>query len=183
MLVYSMTVSADGYVTDRSGGIGWTTPSDDLVAHQHEHVAGLGAYLLGRRLYETMRPWETDPELSATASGAAFARVWAALPKVVFSRTLDRVEGTARLATGSVAEEVAAALASTSGDVSIGGPGLAGQAIRQGLVDEFRITRGPAVVGGGTPYFPPLEHAAPLELVESRRYDGGAVLERYRLIR
>jgi dihydrofolate reductase len=178
-----MTASADGYVTDASGGIGWTTPSDDLLADQHEHVAGLGAYLLGRRLYETMRPWDTDPALSATASGAAFARVWAALPKVVFSRTLEEVDPSARLATGSVAEEVAAALRSTTRDVAIGGADLAGQAVRLGLVDEFRIIRGPAVLGGGTPYFPPIEHALPLELVETRAYASGALLERYRTIR
>ena len=183
MLVYSMSASADGFVTDRAGGIDWATPSDDLVAAQHEHVAGLGAYLLGRRLHETMLPWETDAAMRATAAGAAFADTWAALPKIVFSRTLDGVEGTARLARGSLAEEIAAALAGTSRDVSIGGADLAGQAIRLGLVDEFRITRDPSVVGGGTPYFPPLDRPLPLSLVEARTFASGAVIERYRLTR
>ena len=100
---------------------------------------------LGRRLYETMLVWETDPSMRDDELGAAFAEVWCAIPKVVFSRTLDSVQGNARLA------EAAAALDATDKDVSIGGAGLAAAAIELGLVDELRMFRNPVVVGGGTP--------------------------------
>src|SRR3712207_5234443 len=123
MLIYSMSVSVDGFIADREGGFDWTGPSDDLFRFHLEQVGALGGYLLGRRLYEAMLVWETDPSLRDTESWAAFADVWCALPKVVFSRTLRSVEGkNARLAEGSVAEEVAAALDGATGkDVSIGG--------------------------------------------------------------
>lgn len=118
--------------------------------------------------------------MRGTPLGHAFADVWAALPKVVFSRTLDRVEGNARLATGSVAEEVAAALAGTDGDVSIGGAGLAAQAIALGLLDEVRAFRNPLVVGGGTPFLPPVAETFHLDLVETRTFGSRVVYERHR---
>src|SRR5215210_8958998 len=111
MLIYSMGVSVDGFIADREGAFGWTVPSDELFRFHTAQVRELGGYLLGRRLYETMLVWETDPSLRETEPGAAFADVWCAIPKVVFSRTLAGVRGNARLAEGSVAEEVADALA------------------------------------------------------------------------
>src|SRR5687767_362655 len=111
MLIYSMSVSVDGFIADRDGDFGWGGPSDELFRFHLTEVSELGSYLLGRRLYETMLVWETDPSLRDTADRAAFAEVWCALPKVVFSRTLDGVQGNARLAEASLAEEVAAALA------------------------------------------------------------------------
>jgi len=180
MLIYAMSVSADGYINDRDGAFDWPGFSDELAEMHLERVASLGGYLLGRRLYENMTIWETDPAMRQTASGAAFADVWTALPKVVFSRTLDSVIGNARLATGSVADEVAAMLASGDIDVEIGGADVAGQAVELGLVDEFRMFRFPVVTGGGTPYFPPVAHDIALELVESRAFDSSVVYERYR---
>ena len=115
-------------------------------------------------------PWETDPSLRANELGAAFAGVWCALPKVVFSRTLDSVQGNARLAEASVAEEAAAALDATDKDVSIGGAGLAAAAIELGLVDELRMFRNPVVVGGGTPLLPPVTEDVPLDLIETRTF-------------
>jgi dihydrofolate reductase len=115
--------------------------SEELFCFHLAQVGELGGYLSGRRLYETMLVWETDPSLRGTEAGAAFADVWCAIPKVVFSRTLDRVRGNARLAEASVAEEAAAALGATDKDVSIGGAGLAAAAIELGLVDELRIFR------------------------------------------
>ncbi len=183
VLIFSMTVSADGYVADRDGGIGWSSPTDELFLFHHEQVRGLGAYLCGRRLYETMLPWETDPALSASEAGAAFAETWSALPKVVFSRTLDSVQGNARLAQTTLAEEVAEALAATDRDVSIGGAGLAGAAIELGLVDEFRIFRAAAVIGGGTPFFPPVTDNIELELIDTRTFGTRVIYERYRRLR
>src|SRR3954454_20745694 len=120
MLIYSMSVSVDGFIADREGAFDWTPPSEELFRFHTALVSELGGYLLGRRLYETMLVWETDPLPREDELGAAFADVWRALPQVVFSRTLERVEGHARLADAPVAEEVAAALAATDGDVSIG---------------------------------------------------------------
>jgi dihydrofolate reductase len=180
MLIFSMSASVDGFIADRDGAFAWTAPSDELFRFHTEEVRALGCYLLGRRLYETMLVWETDPALRENEAGAEFADIWCALPKVVFSRTLDRVDGNARLAEASVAEEVAAALAATENDVSIGGAGLAAPAIELGLVDEFRLFRHPVVVGGGTPFFPPVAEQIALELIETRTFGSPVIFERYR---
>ena len=117
-------------------------------------VRELGGYLCGRRLYETM-------------------------PKVVFSRSLDSVQGNARLAEASLAEEATAALDATDKDVSIGGAGLAAAAIELGLVDELRMFRNPVVVGGGTRFLPPVTEDVRLELVETRTFGSRVIYERY----
>ena len=179
MLVYSMSVSADGFINDREGAFAWGALPDGLFDFHLELVGALGGYLLGRRLYETMLVWETDPPMQGTESGAAFADVWSALPKVVFSRTLDSVGGNARLARGSVAEEVAAALDATDTPVSIGGAGLGAQAVELGLVDELRMFRYPVIVGGGTPFLPPVTADVQLDLVETRTFGSRVIYERY----
>lgn len=176
-----MGASVDGFISDRAGRFDWTAPSDEVFAFHLEQVGALGAYLLGRRLYEDMRVWETDPSMRDTEPRAAFADIWLALPKIVFSRTLDRVEGeNTRLAETSLPEEVAAVLASTDKDVSIGGATLAGEALRLGLVDELHLMRHPILVGGGTPFFPPLEGDLPLHMVETREFNSRLIYERYR---
>jgi dihydrofolate reductase len=180
MLIYSMGVSVDGFIADRVGAFGWGAPSDEQFEFHLAQVRELGCYLCGRRLYETMRVWETDPTLRDTEARAAFADVWCALPKVVFSRTLDRVEGNARLAEASLSDEVAAAGAATDADVAIAGADLAGTAIELGLVDELRLFRYPVLVGGGTPFLPPVTEDVPLELIETRTFDSRVVYERYR---
>jgi dihydrofolate reductase len=183
MLIYSMSVSVDGFIADREGAFGWTAPDEELFRFHTAEVGKLGGCLLGRRLYETMLVWETDPSLREDELGAAFADVWCAIPKVVFSRTLDSVQGNARLAEGSVAEEVAAALEATEKDVEIGGAGLAAQAIELGLVDELRMFRYPVVVGGGTPYLPPVTEDVRLNLIETRTFNSRVIYERYRRVR
>jgi dihydrofolate reductase len=179
VLIYSMSVSVDGFIADREGAFGWTPPSEEQFRFHLAQVGELGAYLCGRRLYETMLVWETDPSLRDNELGAAFADVWCAIPKVVFSRTLDRVQGNARLAEASVAEEAAAALDATDKDVSIGGAGLAAAAIELGLVDELRMFRYPVVVGGGTPFLPPVTQDVSLDLIETRTFDSRVIYERY----
>jgi dihydrofolate reductase len=179
MLIYSMGVSVDGFIADREGAFGWSAPSEELFRFHTALVSELGGCLLGRRLYETMLVWETDPSLREGELGAAFADVWCAIPKVVFSRTLDSVQGNARLAEASLAEEVAAALDATDKDVEIGGAGLAAQAIELGLVDELRMFRHPVVIGGGTPFLPPVTDDVALELIETRMFDSRVIYERY----
>jgi dihydrofolate reductase len=180
MLIYSMGVSVDGFIADRDGAFAWSVPSDEQFRFHLEQTRELGGHICGRRLYETMLVWETDPSFRDTELGAAFADVWCALPKIVFSRTLERVEGNARLATASLAEEVAAALGATEKDVSIGGAVLAAAAIELDLVGELRMFRNPVVVGGGTPFLPPVIEQRPLELVETRTFDARVIYERYR---
>ena len=180
MLIYSMGVSVDGFIADREGAFGWTTPDEEQFRFHIAQTRELGGFLLGRRLYETMLVWETDPSMRDNELGAAFADVWCAIPKVVFSRTLDSVEGNARLAEASVAEEAAAALDATDKDVSIGGAGLAAAAIELGMIDELRILRNPVVVGGGTPFLPPVAEDVSLELIETRTFGSRVIYERYR---
>src|SRR5438067_6297105 len=151
MLIYSMSVSVDGFISDRDGAFAWGAPSDELFRFHLEQVRELGGFLLGRRLYETMLVWETDPSMRDSELDAAFADAWCAIPKIVFSSTLDSVQGNARLAEASVAEEAAAALEATDKDVAIGGAGPAAAAIEPGLVDELRLFRNSIVVGGGPP--------------------------------
>jgi dihydrofolate reductase len=179
VLIYSMSVSVDGFIADRDGGFAWSVPGDEQLRFHVAQTRELGGFLCGRRLYETMLPWETDPSMRDDESQAAFADVWSALPKVVFSRTLDSVEGNARLAEASLAEEAAAALAATDKDVGIGGAGLAAAAIELGLVDELHMFRNPIVVGGGTPFLPPLTEDVPLDLVETRTFGSRVIYERY----
>ena len=174
-----MSVSVDGFIADREGSFDWGATPDELFAFHLELVGDLGAYLLGRRLYEAMLVWETDPSMRDTEARAAFADVWCALPKVVFSRTLDGVQGNARLAEAPLAEEVAASLDATDSDVSIGGADLGAQAVELGLVDELRMFRYPIVVGGGTPFLPPVTDDVPLDLAETRTFGSRVVYERY----
>ena len=173
-----MSCSVDGFIADRDGDFGWGVPSDELFRFHTERVGGLSGYLIGRRLYEMMLPWEKDPAMRSDEAQNRFADLWCALPKIVFSRTLDHVEGNARLATAPLADEIAAAR-TTEQDFEIGGADLAGQAIELGLVDELRIFRHPVLVGGGTPLLPPVTDRLPLNLVESRTFGDQVVYERY----
>ena len=182
MLMFSMGVTLDGYIADRQGDFGWGVPDDEQFRFHLEQVSGLGALLLGRRLYETMLPWETDPAMRDNEATSAFADVWTALPKVVFSRTLDRVEGNARLASAPLAEEISIALDSTDKDVEIGGATLAAAAIERGLVDELHLFRSPVLVGGGTPALPPVEQRVRFELVGTRTFGGRVLYEHYRRV-
>jgi dihydrofolate reductase len=178
VLIYSMSVSVDGFIADRDGRFGWTVPDEEQFRFHLAQVRELGGYLLGRRLYEAMLVWETDPSLRENELRAAFADAWCALPKVVFSRTLDGVQGNARLAEACLADEVAAAL-DTYENVSIGGAGLAAAAIERGLVDELRMFRNPVVVGGGTPFLSPVTDHIPLDLIETRTFGSRVVYERF----
>ncbi|MGW6376357.1 dihydrofolate reductase family protein [Rhodococcus sp. NPDC055112] len=183
MLIYSMSVSVDGFIADREGAFGWSIPSDEQFRFHITQTRELGGFLCGRRLYETMLPWETDPSMRDNELDAAFADAWCAIPKVVFSRTLDGVQGNARLAEAPLAEEAASALGATDKDVAIGGAGLAAGAIELGLVDELCMFRNPVVIGGGTPFLPPVTEDVTLDLIETRTFGSRVIYEHYRRVR
>lgn len=179
-LIYSMTLSLDGYIEGRDGNFDWSAPDEELHRFHNERVRALGGQILGRRLYETMKYWETAQEdPAATDYTLEFAEIWKALPKVVFSETIDEVVGNTRLAQGDIAEEVAALQESSGKDVAIGGAGLAAEAIKLGLVDDFQLFVAPVIVGGGKPFFPSLDEMVPLTLVETRTFASPAVYLRY----
>ncbi len=179
-VIFSMGVSLDGFIADPRGEIDWTAPDEELHRFHNERVRELGGHFLGRRLYETMLYWETaDQSPSATDVELEFARIWQQLPRVVFSRTLDRVEGNARLASEGVAEEVAKLKEQAGRDLAVGGAGLASAFIELGLVDEFQLFVYPVVLGAGTPFFPALEERVGLELVETRTFGSRVVYLRY----
>ena len=179
-LIYSMSVSLDGFIAGPGGDISWGAPDDELHRFHNDRVREIGAHLLGRRLYETMTYWETateDPSLSDVAR--EFAPIWLALPKVVFSTTLSEVAGNARLATDPLADEVARLKAQPGKDIGVGGAGLAGACMELDLVDEVQLFICPVVLGGGTPFFPALDRRIDLELLETRTFGSRVVHLRY----
>jgi dihydrofolate reductase len=179
-LIYSMTVSLDGFIADPDGEIDWSAPDEELHQSHNDQVRELGVHLCGRRLYETMVYWETaeeDPGLSAVAR--EFAAIWKPLEKIVFSKTLTAVEGNTRLATDSLIDEVRALKQKPGKDLAVGGAGLASSLIEQGLIDDFRLFVSPVVLGGGTPYFPTSAPRTNLRLVETRTFGSRVVYLRY----
>jgi dihydrofolate reductase len=182
-LIYSMGVSLDGFIAGPEGDIDWSAPDEQLHRFHNEQVREIGAHLLGRRLYETMVYWETAEENpSASDYELEFARIWKGLPKIVFSKTLQKVEGDARLVRHRLAEEVAKLKEQPGKDLAVGGPGLASSCIELGLIDEYRLFVSPVVLGGGTPYFPALEERIDLKLVETRTFGSRVVYVRYQRV-
>jgi dihydrofolate reductase len=182
-LIYSMGVSLDGFIVGPDGKFDWSAPDEELHRFHNQQTRELGAHLCGRRLYEVMVYWETaDADPSAAEHVLEFARIWKNLPKVVFSTTLDKVEGNATLARGGVAEEVAKLKEQPGDDVAVGGAGLASSLIELDLIDEYRLFVSPVVVGGGTPFFPAREERINLELVETRTFGSRVVYVRYRRV-
>jgi dihydrofolate reductase len=182
-VIFEMGASLDGYIAGPDGDFNWAAPTPELHQMANDDVRELGVHLLGRKLYETMVYWETAleaPDVDPIAR--EFAELWQALPKIVFSSTLTSVEGNTRLATGSLAEEIARLKAEPGGDIALGGATLAAAAAREDLIDEYRIRFNPVLTGGGTPYFPPLPSRQDLELVENRTI-GQVVCVSYRRAR
>jgi dihydrofolate reductase len=179
-LIYSMGVSLDGFIARPDGSFDWSAPDEELHRFHNQQTRELGAHLCGRRLYETMVYWATvDENSSAPEHELEFARVWKSLPKIVFSTTLEKVEGNARPARDGLAEEVAELKRQPGKDLAVGGAGLAAGCIELGLIDEYRLFVSPVAVGGGTPFFPALAQLIDLELVETRTFGSRVVYLRY----
>jgi dihydrofolate reductase len=176
-LIYSMSVSADGYIAGPDGDFSWSAPTEELHRFHNDRVKQLGGHLLGRRLYETMSYWdEDDPSWGTTEQ--EFAAIWRPLPKIVYSTTLEAVEGNARLAREVDPDEVVELKRQPGKDLEVGGAGLAATFARLDLIDEYHMFVCPIVVGGGTRFFPDLPKPLELKLVETRSF-GPVVQLRY----
>jgi dihydrofolate reductase len=181
-LIYSMSVSLDGFVAAPDGDIAWGVPDRELHLFHNRRVRELGVQLCGRRLYETMLYWDTPEALQGGPERVEFAEVWRAMPKVVFSRTLQSVEGNYTLAQSDIAEEVARLKRQPGGDIAVGGATLAADCARLNLIDEYQLFISPIVLGAGTPYLPQLDHRIELELGETRTFGSRVVHLRYRRV-
>lgn len=184
-VIYSMSVSLDGYIAGPDGGFDWTTPDEEVFRFFTDQTRELAAHVMGRRLYETMLYWErADQDPSLDFDAVEWTSVWRLLPKVVFSTTLSAVEGNARLASGSLAEEIERLRAEPGdGDIGIGGATIAHEAAQLGVIDEFRPVVCPVLLGGGVPFYSQCERRLDLELIESRAFSSQAVYLRYRVVR
>jgi len=181
-LIYVTNVSLDGYIEDARGAFDWAPPPDDVFAAYIDLLRSAGTFLYGRRLYETMAVWETNPALAEqTDLTAAFANAWQAADKVVYSTTLTAVStARTRLEHHFDPDAVEHLKAATTSNLTIGGANLAAQAFEAGLVDECRLFVWPMILGGGKPALPP-GIRTDLELLGEHRFEDGVVHLRYRV--
>jgi dihydrofolate reductase len=180
-LIYTTITSLDGYVADEDGKFDWAAPDEEVHAFVNDLERPIGTYLYGRRMYEVMAGWETMHTLPGQPPVTLdFAAIWQAADKIVYSRTLETVTSArTRIERAFDAEAVRRMKASAERDISVGGPELAAQAIRAGLVDECRLLLTPIVVGGGNPALPDNVRVK-LELLDERRFGNGVVHLHYR---
>jgi dihydrofolate reductase len=181
-LIYIANVSLDSYIEDSDGNLDWTTPNDEVFAFITDLVRSSGTYLYGRRMYETMSVWETDPAVAGESElRSEFARVWQAANKVVYSTTLHEVSTAKTQLERNFDPDVVRDLkASAATDLTVGGPNLAAHAFRAGLVDECHLIIAPVFIGAGKSALP-RDLRADLELLDERRFSSGAVYVRYRV--
>jgi dihydrofolate reductase len=176
-LIYLMNVSLDGFVETPDHDLGWARIDDELHAWFNEQTRRTDVMLYGRRLYEVMSAhWPFAADLpDTTPVELEFARLWNETPRVVFSRTLERVEWNSRLNDAPIEETLAALRAEYDGELAVAGPTLAAEFVRRDLVDEYRMVVHPVVLSAGTPYFPDLPAPLDLELVDTRRFASGVM--------
>jgi dihydrofolate reductase len=180
-LIYSVIASLDGYVADEDGSFDWAAPDEEVHRFVNDLERPVGTYLMGRRMYEVMRYWETaDTVPDQPAHMVDFARVWQDADKVVYSRTLEEPStARTRVERDFDPDAVRRLKAAADRDLTVGGPALAAQALAAGLVDECHVFLASILVGGGTRAFPD-KLRVPLELLEERRFGNGTVYLRYR---
>jgi len=180
-LIYSAISSLDGYIEDADGNFDWAMPDEEVHRFINDLERAGGTYLLGRRMYEIMMVWETDPNLAADSPLTRdFAEIWQAANKIVYSKTLETVSTRKTQIERTFDPEAIRHLkAAVEGDISIGGPELAAHAFRAGLIDECHLFLIPILVGGGKPSLPDNVRLE-LELLAERRFGNGTVYLRYR---
>jgi dihydrofolate reductase len=176
-LIYSTIASLDGYIEDRNGRFDWAAPDEEVHRFVNELERPFGTYLYGRRMYETMVFWESVHDQPDHTQD--YAEIWQAADKVVYSKTLESVSSDRTRIEREFDPEAVRRL-KAAGDITIGGPNLAAQAFRAGLVDEYRTFLVPVVVGDGKRALPGDVHLE-LELLDERRFGSGTVYLRYRV--
>ena len=180
-VIYSMSVSLDGFIEATNGDLSWTDPDEELFQHFYDLEKTIDVQLYGRGLYENMASyWPTaDKNPSAPRYEIEYARLWREKPRVVFSKSLERVGWNSRLVRGDLTGEVNKLKEQLGNNMSVGGAGIAAAFMQLGLIDEYRLYFRPVILGGGKPMFGPLSEKINLELVETHRFDSGVVLLRY----
>ena len=180
-LIYSLSVSLDGFADSSSHSLDWVEVDEELHTFFNNQSREISASLYGRRMYELMFGYwpttEADPD--ATPAEREFAGIWKRIPRIVFSTTLDQVDPGSRLVRSDAAEEVRRLKAQPGYDMDVGGPTLASTLMRAGLIDEYRIFVNPMILGAGTPFFAALDARIPLRLLETRIFGSGVVYLRY----
>jgi len=180
-LIYSAITSLDGYVADVNGNFDWAAPDEELHTFVNDLERPVGTYLYGRRMYEVMVYWEAEPPADLPQFARDFAEIWRSADKIVYSKTLQTVSSArTRIERDFDPESVRQMKATAGRDLTVGGPDLADQAIRAGLVDEFQLFVAPVVIGGGKQSLPN-DVRLGLELVDERRFASGVVHLRYRI--
>jgi dihydrofolate reductase len=180
-VIYSMSVSLDGFVETTNRSLDWVLIDEELHRFFNDQARGMGTFLYGRRLYQLMADyWPTaDADPSVPDYIVEFARIWKAKPKVVFSTTLDKVEWNSRLVRGNIAEEITKLKEQTGSDMDVGGPNLASTFMKLDLIDEYQLLVHPVLLGAGTPFFTALDDSIKLRLIETRTFGSGVVYLRY----
>jgi dihydrofolate reductase len=179
-LIYSAMTSLDGYVADRDRNFDWAAPDEEVHAFVNDLERAVGTYLYGRRMYDVMVAWETMPLADQPAVIRDFAEIWRAADKIVYSTTLETASSArTRIELAFDPDTIRRMKQTAAHDISVGGPSLAAEAIRAGLVDEYHLLLTPILVGGGTPSLPH-DVRLELELLDERRFDNGVVHLHYR---
>ena len=180
-IIWTISVSVDGYMEGPNREIDWHLVDDELHGHMNGWLAGAGGFLEGRVTYELMAQfWPTaDQHPAATATVVEFAQIWRDMPKVVYSRTLERADWNARVVHDVVPDEVLALKAQPGGDLVLGGADLGAEFARHNLIDEYRLYVHPVVIGRGTPMLRPSDAKVPLQLIETHTFGNGVVMLRY----
>ena len=181
-LIYSAIASLDGYIADASGSFDWAAPDDELHAFFNDEARAMSAFLYGRRMYETMVYWETaDIDRGQSPDDWDWMQLWRAAEKVVYSTSLKAVSSARTRIESEFDPEAVRAMkdAAHDRDITIGGPELAAEAFRAGLVDECQLFLTPVIVGGGKPALPDNVRLQ-LQLVDERRFENGVVFLHYR---
>ena len=181
-LIFAAITSLDGYVADADGNFDWSMPSEEVHRFVNNLEAGIGTYLYGRRMYEVMRYWETASTGNGEESAEQeFAKLWQRADKIIYSRSLERAStAQTRIQREFEPEAIRQLKATAARDISVGGPTLAAQTMRLGLVDEYHLFLSPIVVGGGTQALPDNVRIQ-LELLDEGRFGNGVVHLHYRI--
>ena len=180
-VIFTMSVSVNGFIETASGDISWSSPDPELQHHVIDRESTIDTHLYGRRLYETMVAyWPTaDENHSASKFVIEYARIWNEKRKIVFSKTLAQVGGNCQLFRGNILEGINKLKAQSGKDMFVGGPNLASSFMKLGLIDEYWLYVNPIILGNGKPMFPHVGDRINLKLIETFKFDSGVVLLKF----